>query len=113
MSWFAKYPTLKPGFMINFTQTSNLKPVYQNFYATIPDANDQNYGNVSSILTTFSSTYKNGTQVEAGKIKYIGLSECTADELRRAHAVHPITAIQMEWSLQTRDIEVCSKRIWR
>jgi aryl-alcohol dehydrogenase-like predicted oxidoreductase len=53
------------------------------------------------------------TQVEAGKIKYIGLSECTADELRRAHAVHPITAIQMEWSLQTRDIEVCSKRIWR
>jgi len=67
MAWFAKYPTLKPGFMINFTQTSNLKPVYQNFYATIPDANDQNYGNVSSILTTFSSTYKNGTQVEAGK----------------------------------------------
>jgi len=43
--------------------------------------------------------------VEAGKIKYIGLSECTPSELRRAHAVHPITAIQMEWSLQTRDIE--------
>lgn len=45
------------------------------------------------------------TQVEAGKIKYIGLSECTPSELRRAHAIHPITAIQMEWSLQTRDIE--------
>lgn len=43
--------------------------------------------------------------VEEGKIKYIGLSECTPDELRRAHAVHPVTAIQMEWSLQTRDIE--------
>jgi aryl-alcohol dehydrogenase-like predicted oxidoreductase len=43
--------------------------------------------------------------VEEGKIKYVGLSECTASELRRAHAVHPITAIQMEWSLQTRDIE--------
>ncbi|KAG9405645.1 hypothetical protein AC1031_003552 [Aphanomyces cochlioides] len=43
--------------------------------------------------------------VEEGKIKYIGLSECTLDELRRAHAVHPITAIQMEWSLQSRDLE--------
>lgn len=43
--------------------------------------------------------------VEEGKIRYVGLSECTAEELRRAHAVHPITAIQMEWSLQTRDIE--------
>ncbi len=43
--------------------------------------------------------------VHVGKIKYIGLSECSPNELRRAHAVHPITAIQMEWSLQTRDIE--------
>ncbi|EGR31128.1 hypothetical protein IMG5_117210 [Ichthyophthirius multifiliis] len=40
-----------------------------------------------------------------GKIKYIGLSECTPDELRRAHKIHPITAIQMEWSLHIRDIE--------
>jgi aryl-alcohol dehydrogenase-like predicted oxidoreductase len=44
--------------------------------------------------------------VEEGIIHYIGLSECTSDELRRAHAIHPITAIQMEWSLYTRDIEV-------
>lgn len=43
--------------------------------------------------------------VEEGKIRYVGLSECTPDELRRAHAVHPVTAVQMEWSLQTRDIE--------
>jgi len=43
--------------------------------------------------------------VEEGKIRYIGLSECTPSELRRAHAVYPITAIQMEWSLQTRSIE--------
>jgi aryl-alcohol dehydrogenase-like predicted oxidoreductase len=43
--------------------------------------------------------------IQEGKIKYIGLSECTPDELRRAHAVHPVTAIQMEWSLFTRDIE--------
>ena len=40
-----------------------------------------------------------------GKIKYVGLSECTAAELERAHAVMPVSAIQMEWSLQTRDLE--------
>ncbi|XP_057818544.1 probable aldo-keto reductase 1 isoform X1 [Cryptomeria japonica] len=44
--------------------------------------------------------------VEEGKIKYIGLSEASVDTIRRAHAVHPITAIQLEWSLWTRDIEV-------
>lgn len=43
--------------------------------------------------------------VEEGKIKYIGLSEAGPDTIRRAHAVHPITALQMEWSLWTRDIE--------
>ncbi|OBT57639.1 hypothetical protein VE04_01841 [Pseudogymnoascus sp. 24MN13] len=35
---------------------------------------------------------------EAGKIKHIGMSECSADSLRRAHAVHPITAVQVEYS---------------
>jgi aryl-alcohol dehydrogenase-like predicted oxidoreductase len=40
-----------------------------------------------------------------GKIKHVGLSECTPEELERAHKVFPISAIQMEWSLQTRDIE--------
>lgn len=43
--------------------------------------------------------------VEEGKIKYVGLSEVTPAELRRAHAIHPVSAIQMEWSLQSRDIE--------
>lgn len=43
--------------------------------------------------------------VEEGKIRYVGLSECSPSELRRAHAVHPVSAIQMEWSLQSRDIE--------
>ncbi|KAK8949736.1 putative aldo-keto reductase 2 [Platanthera zijinensis] len=43
--------------------------------------------------------------VEEGKIKYIGLSEASASTIRRAHAVHPITAIQLEWSLWTRDSE--------
>lgn len=43
--------------------------------------------------------------VEEGKIKYIGLSEASPDTIRRAHAIHPITALQMEWSLWTREIE--------
>ncbi|KAK9732854.1 hypothetical protein RND81_04G027100 [Saponaria officinalis] len=43
--------------------------------------------------------------VNEGKIRYIGLSEASPDTIRRAHAVHPITALQMEWSLWTRDIE--------
>ncbi|KAF8672788.1 hypothetical protein HU200_049241 [Digitaria exilis] len=43
--------------------------------------------------------------VEEGKVKYVGLSEASADTIRRAHAVHPITAVQLEWSLWTRDIE--------
>ncbi len=42
---------------------------------------------------------------EAGKIRHIGLSEVSADTLRRAVAVHPITALQSEWSLWSRDIE--------
>lgn len=43
--------------------------------------------------------------VEEGKIKYIGLSEAHPETIRRAHAVHPITAVQQEYSLWTRDIE--------
>ncbi len=43
--------------------------------------------------------------VQAGKIRFIGLSEVTSNELRRAHAVHPIAAIQMEYSILSRDIE--------
>lgn len=44
--------------------------------------------------------------VEEGKIKYIGLSEVGIQDLRKAHKVHPITAVQLEWSLWTRDAEV-------
>ncbi|CAL5339737.1 unnamed protein product [Camellia sinensis] len=43
--------------------------------------------------------------VEVGKIKYIGLSEASPNTIRRAHVVHPITALQMEYSLWIRDIE--------
>ncbi|KAH6558270.1 hypothetical protein KP509_1Z071200 [Ceratopteris richardii] len=43
--------------------------------------------------------------VEEGKIKYVGLSEANPDTIRRAHAVHPLSAVQIEWSLWTRDVE--------
>ncbi|KIK79492.1 hypothetical protein PAXRUDRAFT_834063 [Paxillus rubicundulus Ve08.2h10] len=43
--------------------------------------------------------------VKQGKVKYLGLSECSADTLRRAYAIHPIAAIQVEYSPFTLDIE--------
>jgi aryl-alcohol dehydrogenase-like predicted oxidoreductase len=43
--------------------------------------------------------------VEQGKVRHIGLSEASADTIRRAHAVHPITAVQTEYSLWSRDPE--------
>ena len=43
--------------------------------------------------------------VEAGKVRHLGLSEAGPETIRRAHSVHPITALQSEWSLWTRDPE--------
>ncbi|PYC67358.1 aldo/keto reductase [Streptomyces tateyamensis] len=43
--------------------------------------------------------------VAAGKVRHLGLSEVTGPELREAHAVHPIAAVQSEWSLFSRDVE--------
>ncbi|KAJ1665283.1 hypothetical protein IW140_000637 [Coemansia sp. RSA 1813] len=46
-----------------------------------------------------------GELVKEGKIRYIGISECTADDLRRAYKVHPIAAAEVEYSVWSRDIE--------
>ncbi|TNC21682.1 aldo/keto reductase [Amycolatopsis alkalitolerans] len=43
--------------------------------------------------------------VAEGKVRYLGISEASAESIRRAHAVHPVTALQSEWSLWTRGIE--------
>lgn len=43
--------------------------------------------------------------VEAGKVRFLGLSECSVETLRRAHAVHPISAVQIEYSLWSREPE--------
>ena len=52
--------------------------------------------------------------VHAGKVRFLGLSEATAEQIRRAHAVHPITAVQTEYSLWSREpeddvLELCKK----
>jgi aryl-alcohol dehydrogenase-like predicted oxidoreductase len=44
--------------------------------------------------------------VRAGKVRYIGLSNVNPDEIRRAHAVHPISAVQYEYSLWRREVEI-------
>ena len=43
--------------------------------------------------------------VAQGKVRHLGLSEASPQTIRRAHAVHPITALQSEYSLWTRDPE--------
>ncbi|MEV7183281.1 aldo/keto reductase [Kitasatospora sp. NPDC093102] len=43
--------------------------------------------------------------VQAGKVRHLGLSEVTGAELREAHAIHPIAALQSEWSVFARDVE--------
>jgi len=47
-----------------------------------------------------------GELVQAGKIRFAGISEAAPETIRRAHATHPVTALQTEWSLWTRDVEV-------
>jgi len=43
--------------------------------------------------------------IDAGKVRFLGLSEASAETIRRAHAAHPISALQSEYSLWTRDLE--------
>jgi aryl-alcohol dehydrogenase-like predicted oxidoreductase len=43
--------------------------------------------------------------VQAGKVRYVGLSEASAEDLERAHRIHPVTALQTELSLWSRDVE--------
>ncbi len=54
---------------------------------------------IEEVMTTLSAL------VDEGKIKHIGLCEVSAETLRRAHAVHPVSAVQTEYSLWTRDVE--------
>jgi aryl-alcohol dehydrogenase-like predicted oxidoreductase len=51
--------------------------------------------------------------VQAGKVRYLGLSNVTADEARRANRVHPIAAVQYEYSLWRRELETSLLAAWR
>lgn len=48
--------------------------------------------------------------VQLGKVKFLGISEASANTIRQAHLIHPITAVQTEWSIWSRDIE--KNEIW-
>ncbi|KAB1218111.1 Perakine reductase [Morella rubra] len=75
---------------------------------TVPIEDTAAFNLDGCLLCLSTSTRKMGELkklVDEGKIKYIGLSEASVDTIRRAHAVHPITALQMEYSLWARDIE--------
>lgn len=43
--------------------------------------------------------------IKEGKVHYLGLSEVTSDQIRRAHDIHPVSAVQIEYSLATRVVE--------
>jgi aryl-alcohol dehydrogenase-like predicted oxidoreductase len=51
-----------------------------------------------------------GDLIRQGKVKHYGLSEAGARTIRRAHAVHPVTAVQSEYSLWTRDVNATAAR---
>jgi len=44
--------------------------------------------------------------VAEGKIKHLGLSEASPDQIRNCHAIHPVACVQQEWSLGQRDLEL-------
>ena len=60
---------------------------------------------VCTVIYVYDKVGEMKRLVEEGKVKYLGLSEASSSTIRRAHAVHPITAVQFEWSLWSRDAE--------
>ena len=73
-----------------------------------PEHDLHGLGHVNVLAVTELKLSQSSIQeaVTAGKVKHIGLSECSAEDIRKAHAIHPITLLEQEWSLFTRDIEV-------
>ena len=45
--------------------------------------------------------------MEAGKVKYLGVSEMSPADIRKVHKIHPVSIVELEWSLLARDTEVC------
>ena len=59
----------------------------------------------NNLLVLYIKTRIDYHRCRAGKVKYLGISECSLDTLRRAHAVHPIAAAQFEYAPFTLDVE--------
>ncbi len=62
-------------------------------------------GRIDQTIPIEVSMYEMKKLVEEGKIKYVGLSECSVQTIRRAHKIHPISVVQLEYSLWCRGIE--------
>jgi hypothetical protein len=71
MAWFAQYPTLKPGFMISFTQVQYGVPVHKSFYVNGADPSNKEYANLTSFTPKYSYTNSDGTPVEPAGYKRI------------------------------------------
>lgn len=60
---------------------------------------------VKCVLASLALHLFSDQSIRAGKVKYLGVSECSAQSVRRAHAIYPITAMQVEYSPFILDIE--------
>ncbi|KAJ7149628.1 NADP-dependent oxidoreductase domain-containing protein [Mycena filopes] len=100
----------KFGFLADWTLDGSAENVRASAAASLAklgvDTIDLYYLHRADSKTPFETTVGAMAElVKAGKVKYLGLSEVSASTLRRAHAVHPIAAVQVEYSPFTLDIE--------
>ena len=102
MIGFAGYGSERRGVPSNYRRPSGLPCLV---YVNAMRPSCAKYVNTGHLR---AGTLVSQVLVEEGKVKYVGLANCTADQLRRAHAVHPVTAVEVEWSLCARHNEVIS-----
>eukprot|EP00803_Ostreobium_quekettii_P009995 evm.model.scf_2719.2 EVM.evm.TU.scf_2719.2 scf_2719:10984-13640(-) len=99
---------IKNGTMTGFDSTpANVRKVCEDSLKRLNiDCIDLFYQHRVDPYTPIEDTFSElKALVEEGKIKYIGLSEANAGDIWKAHAIHPVTAYQLEWPLWTRDAE--------
>jgi aryl-alcohol dehydrogenase-like predicted oxidoreductase len=92
---------------INGTSLYARKALNASLHRLGVDVIDLWYAHYADPATPIEETVQAMTEgVRDGKVRYIGLSNVSADQVRRAHKVHPITAVQFEYSLWRREAEV-------
>ncbi|OTB03467.1 hypothetical protein M426DRAFT_60339 [Hypoxylon sp. CI-4A] len=103
---FTVSPETGPVITINSTPENAIDSCNRSLKRLGVDSIDLFYCHRFDETTPVEKTVEAMVQLKKeGKIKHIGLSECTSATLRRAHAIHPITAVQIEYSPWTLDIE--------